>query len=339
MKYLATALMIFSLCIATPVMAAAPSGTVTIHVTPAVEAEAAELKLWIPYPLSDESQTISDVTITGNHSTSGIYRDPASEAVYLYATWPKRPETPSLTLSFHITQTDRSQTIGDDTGAPFPVDVAKYLESTPFVPSDSMEMKRIAGVATQGKSGTLEKARGVYDWVVDNTFRDPAVKGCGLADPSRTLNACKGGGKCADLSAVFVTIARAAGIPARDVYGLRLSTPKEGDITSAFHCWAEFYLPDTGWVMVDPADVRKMMLVHNLELKDAGEWREFFWAGDNLFRVTLEKDARGVVFQGDTTRTPLNYFMYPQATVDGNPLDRFDAKAFSYNVTFNADKG
>lgn len=338
MKYLRSALTLFFLCIATSAMAAPPSGTVTFQVTPTVEKSATDVKLWIPYPLSDATQTITNVSVSGNHATSGIYRDPASEAVYLYATWPKGTAKPALTLAFHIDQKDRSQTIGTENGAPYPVEVQKYLNATPFVPADALEMKRIAAVATKGKTGTLEKARGVYDWVVDNTFRDPAVKGCGLGDPTRTLSTCKGGGKCADLSSVFVTIARAAGIPARDVYGLRLSTPADGDITSAFHCWAEFYLPGSGWVMVDPADVRKMMLVHKLELKDAGDWREFFWAGDNLFRVVLGKDARGVRFEGAPTDAPVSYFMYPHATVNGKSLDHFDPKAFSYTVSFTADR-
>ena len=160
-------------------------------------------------------------------------------------------------------------------------------------PSDDLGIKEIAEEATKGKTGTLEKARAVYDWVVENTFRDPAVKGCGLGIPGQTLTQCKGGGKCADISSVYVSVARAAGVPARDVFGLRLASPSDGDITSGFHCWAEFYLPGTGWVPVDPADVRKMMLVHKLELNDAGDWRKFFWGGDDLFRVVLEKNARG----------------------------------------------
>ena len=122
------------------------------------------------------------------------------------------------------------------------------------------------------------------------------------------------------MSSVFVTLARAAGIPAKDVYGLRLAPPKDGDVTSGFHCWAEFYLPGTGWVMVDPADVRKMMLVHKLELKDANDWRTFFWGGDDLFRCVLEKNSRIVSLTGADQE--LNYF------VSGRPGGRNPARLF-----------
>ena len=317
--------------------AAQPDGRLTFTITPAVKAGSKQVDLWVPYPLSDEFQTISGMTVTGNFKTQAIYRDPGSEAVYLHLSWENPAEQPLCTMAFHIRQKDRRNPDIREVPGAYPEIVARYLASTPFVPADHPDLKKIALAAVQGKTGTLEKAKAVYDWVVENTFRDPSVKGCGLGAPDVTLQQDNGGGKCADLSAVFVTLARAVGIPARDVYGVRLAEPKDGDVTSGFHCWAEFYLPGTGWVMVDPADVRKMMLVHKLELtdKDTDAWRDFFWGGDDLFRLVLEKNSRGVVLDG--AQDPVPYFMYPAGKVDGRLLDYFDAAAFSYKVTFKAD--
>jgi hypothetical protein len=85
-------------------------------------------------------------------------------------------------------------------------------------------------------------------------------------------------GKCADLNALYVGLARAAGLPARDVYGVRVadskfgykSLGKSGDISKAQHCRAEVWLADFGWLPVDPADVRKVVLEEKpgLTLKD-----------------------------------------------------------------------
>ncbi len=79
------------------------------------------------------------------------------------------------------------------------------------------------------------------------------------------------GGKCADLNALYVGLARAAGLPARDVYGVRVANSAEfkslgraDDITGAQHCRAEVYLNGYGWLPVDPADVRKVVLEENL---------------------------------------------------------------------------
>lgn len=329
--------MLFALLFITePAFAEIPAGNLTFTITPFVSDGTRDVKLWVPYPMSDEFQTISDMKITGNYQQSAIYRDPVSEAVYLYAVWKEPLAKPECVMSFHISQKNRKNTDLKDSGEKYPELVLRYLESTDEIPANDPEMKTIANKTITGKKGTLEKAKAIYDWVVQNTFRDPDVKGCGLASPIRTVNYCEGGGKCADISAVFVTLARAAGIPARDVYGLRLSLPKDGDVTSGFHCWAEFYLPGTGWVMVDPADVRKMMLVHKLELKDAMDWYNFFWGGDDLFRLVLEKNSRGVSLDG--TDQKISYFMYPAAQVDGKMLNYFDAAGFSYKVEYIGDK-
>jgi hypothetical protein len=33
----------------------------------------------------------------------------------------------------------------------------------------------------------VDRARAIYEWIVENTFRDPKVKGCGIGDISTML--------------------------------------------------------------------------------------------------------------------------------------------------------
>ena len=105
--------------------------------------------------------------------------------------------------------------------------------------------------------------------MVENTFRDPKTRGCGVGDIAAMLKSGNLDGKCADLNALYVGLARAVGLPARDVYGLRVAPSKFGYkslgagsevVTKAQHCRAEVYLSGFGWVPVDPADVRKVVL-------------------------------------------------------------------------------
>ncbi|CCH50199.1 transglutaminase-like domain-containing protein [Pseudodesulfovibrio piezophilus] len=318
--------------------AAQHSGVVKYTVKPTVTSETKTVNVWIPYPLSNDAQKITDLKVDGNFATSSVYRDEKSGAMFLYAGWPAVAGQPELTMSFHADLSSRKVASIKESNLPIPAPIKEeYLKSTLEIPVKAFTEQAQKVVA--GKKTILEKARAIYDWTVDNTVRDPNVTGCGLAKPGRTLYECEGGGKCADISAVFVTMARAAGVPARDVYGLRLGSPKTGDVTSGYHCWAEFYLPGTGWVPADPADVRKMMLVHDLKMGDKAveEWREFFWGGDDLFRVTLNKGARGVVLTPAQQGAPINYMMYPYAEVDGKPLNYFDSSAFTYSVNYTAD--
>jgi len=63
------------------------------------------------------------------------------------------------------------------------------------------------------------------------------------------------GGKCADINSLYVGLARAAGLPARDFFGIRVadsavskSLGKSGEITKAQHCRAEVFIEGKGFV-------------------------------------------------------------------------------------------
>jgi transglutaminase-like putative cysteine protease len=59
-------------------------------------------------------------------------------------------------------------------------------------------------VIVMGLKNDADKAKAIYEWIVDNTFRDAKVKGCGIGDISTMLESGYLGGKCADLNALYV---------------------------------------------------------------------------------------------------------------------------------------
>jgi transglutaminase-like putative cysteine protease len=136
------------------------------------------------------------------------------------------------------------------------------------MPTDGI-VKSTAALAVKDAKTDAEKARALYDWIVDNTFRNPKTRGCGIGDVRSMLETKDLGGKCADLNALYVALARSSGLPARDVYGIRTAKSELGykslgasseTVTKSQHCRAEVYLAGYGWVPVDPADVRKVVL-------------------------------------------------------------------------------
>ncbi len=143
-----------------------------------------------------------------------------------------------------------------------------FLQPTKLLPTGGI-VKATASKITAGAKTDREKARAIYEWIVENTFRDPKTRGCGIGDIRFMLESGDLSGKCADLNALYVGLARAAGLPARDVYGIRMAKSDLGykslgassqNITKAQHCRAEVYISTQGWVPVDPADVRKVVL-------------------------------------------------------------------------------
>ncbi len=219
-----------------------------------------------------------------------------------------------------------------------------FLRPSKYMPTDGI-VKQTADKATKGASTDIDKARAIYEWIVENTFRDPKVRGCGRGDIRFMLESGDLGGKCADLNALYVALARAAGLPARDVYGIRVAKSEldykilgasTSNISKSQHCRAEVYLDPHGWVPVDPADVRKVVLEEppgNLSLDNEmvskarerlfGSW-EMNWMAYNY--------AHDVALPGSSDQ-PLAFFMYPQAETSEGRIDPLDPDHFKYEIT------
>lgn len=333
MKKLASLLLLF-LLFAVPCNAAPAShaGTVSMVFDLSQHGPGEEAQLWIPYPISGRYQDISNVTVSGDFAESAVYTDKVFQTPMLYARWDRDAKSRRLTFTFDVDRQERlDRNLPDRETAWDPADHAIDLAPTSLAPLTG-PVRELAEQITAGKKTVLEKAKAIYDWVCVNMFRDPKTRGCGKGDVCALLG-CRGG-KCADIHSVFVALARAAGVPAREVFGIRQGKEGVTDITTWQHCWAEFYLPGYGWVVVDPGDVRKMMLKQNLSLDDAKteEYREYFWGGVDPYRVRLGIGR-------DLTLTPpqhggtVNYLMYPFAQVGDETLDWLDPKTFRYTIT------
>ncbi len=108
------------------------------------------------------------------------------------------------------------------------------------------------------------------------------------------------------------------------------------NITSAQHCRAEVYLDSYGWIPVDPADVRKVVLEEppgNRPLDDEivkktrarlfGSW-EMNWMAYNF--------AHDVALPG-SAGAPISFLMYPQAETSDGRIDSLDPDNFKYEIT------
>ena len=313
-----------------------PARSGTVIYTIRLNTEAGRVGLWLPYPCSGERQIVSDVKLGGTFGQPVMSGDPDAGTATLYASWTNPKDNPQLNLLFHVAASPASPAELKDSGEAFPEDVRPYLVLDKKLSSSRAVRDAVKAVGEH--PSTLETARAAYDWVIGRTAYNPSAKGCGRGDPLRTLGEDEGRGGSADISAVFVTVARAAGVPAREVVGLILPE-KSGEITDAFHVWAEFYLPGTGWVTVDPALVRKSMRMEDLRPGDAATARraQLYFGNDALFRLALSRSGRAVTLDPAQKGGPLPYFGYPYAEADGKPLDFLKPQKFMYQIDFKAD--
>ena len=146
---------------------------------------------------------------------------------------------------------------------------ALYLKPTALIPTDGVVKetsdKIVAGAPTRHCEGAARSTLGSSRTPSASRRRAAAARGT-----SRRCWRPKSSAANAPTStALFVGLARAAGLPARDLYGIRVAPSRFGykslgvgstDVTKAQHCRADVWLEGIGWTPMDAADVRKVML-------------------------------------------------------------------------------
>ena len=324
-------LIIATLLIALPAFASTQSGTYRWEFDLSAHQPGEKAELWIPYPVSNTEQLISNIKWEGTFSEAAVYTDQTFQTPMLYVAWDKNIDSRKVDFSFQAERIEQVKRGFPNTSSELdPRDFKLYLSPTSLGPITG-EVKKLADQITVEKTYVLDKARAIYDWTVDNTFRDPNTNGCGLGDVTSLLK--RPGGKCADISSIFIALARAAGVPTREILGIRTGKNAAQDVTKWQHCWAEFYLPGYGWVPVDPADVRKAMLKQNLKLDDpkVAELRDYFWGRVDQYRIKLS-EGRDLQLNPPQHGDAVNYLMYPFAQIGNKTLDWLDSESFRYKI-------
>ncbi|MDA3979409.1 transglutaminase-like domain-containing protein [Gallibacterium sp. AGMB14963] len=312
-----------------------------------------ETNLWVPLPFNSDYQTLKSIEFEGNYRNAYITENNQYGAKTLYASWGEKADKRILKVKMVIETKDREPMV---TGAlkdykmpekiNYSVDVQPYLKATPHIKIDGI-VKQFADKIVGNEKNPLKKAELIHQWIVNNMERDNSVLGCGDGDVEKILTTGVLKGKCTDINSVFVALARASGIPAREIFGIRLgAAPKmEKYSKKAFgsakdgvanedggqHCRAEFYLAGFGWVPVDSADVAKMRLTEKKSVEDPatqavakylfGNW-EANWVGFN--------HARDFDLYPAPELKPINNFGYPYAEIGGDPLNSYNPKEFGY---------
>lgn len=313
-----------------------------------------EMKLWLPLPYDAAYQQVKAIRFEGNYQQAYITENNRYGAKTLYATWDEQAQQRDLTLTILLETQDREvakqalfQAYQPPQTIQYPIDVQPFLQPTEHIQTAGIVQQFAENIIGEEKN-PLRQAKLIHQWIVQHMERDNSVVGCGDGDVEKILTTGILKGKCTDINSVFVALARAIGIPAREVFGLRLGESKKlaqysatafgrsdenkvANVSAGQHCRAEFYLAGFGWIPVDSADVTKMRLAEKKAVDDPatqavadylfGNW-EMNWVGFNY--------ARDFDLYPTPELVPLNNFGYPYAEIGGDPLNFFNPTTFSY---------
>src|SRR6478672_6296564 len=196
-----------------PSMANSPWRTFEVITAVEIWPQDTPANVWLPMPLHRDTdyQRMLDIRWSGNAASTGLYRDPKFGASAFFATWGKS-DSPRL----QVTTVIATRNVSVDVGKPGPIqsvareELELYLQPTAHIPTDGIVRATASRIIPTAAGGTMERARAIYEWIVENTYRDPKVIGCGTGDIRFMLESGNLGGKCADLNALFVGLARSA---------------------------------------------------------------------------------------------------------------------------------
>jgi transglutaminase-like putative cysteine protease len=285
--------------------------TYQVHV-PANADPAGPTHLWIPLPQTDSYQDIHDLHIDSPVSyVQG--RDLEYRNEFAAFTPTMQQSAAGFDVALRFTAIRREHKVALDAAALQSVSAStsrdpnlqRYLEPDKLVPL-SGTIAELAKEHTAGDTTAIQKARHIYDYILATMRYDKTGEGWGRGDAIWACTSKRG--NCTDFHSLFIGMMRSSGIPARFEIGFPLPEGKtEGDI-SGYHCWAEFYLAGVGWVPVDASEAWKNPAK-----------RDFFFGAHDTNRVffTYGRDIR---LSPDQKSDPLNYFIYPYAETNGQPV-------------------
>ena len=366
------------------------SGTVTMTTSVTDETKFPKGKVtrvWIPVPQTDRDQTVAPSTINckaekAKEEPKITYDSSGNKAFYVVWDENTEPKDRTVTLSYNIS---RREIVRPDNLAALEKGKVDTKEMAPYLRESKRSGSLTHGIVketadkivkdAQAKT-VYQKAHAIYEWVCENISRDKTnhTPGIGAGNAEYILNHPNEGGKCTDTNSVFIALCRAAGVPARGVYGLSLNELKGKPGTYIQKCKPQYYLPGYGWAEADTSAVLKEIIGHEDEYRKADtpemkeEWKNIkdrYWGngseqwimlstGDDI-ELSPRQSAVTSEDQYPADKSPqrlaglnddgtLNYFVYPYVEYDGQFNRAYykfgkEPPYITFNYTFEEDAG
>jgi transglutaminase-like putative cysteine protease len=161
----------------------------------------------------------------------------------------------------------------------------RYTRSEPHLEQSDPMKKTASDIVGDEKNPALQ-ARLIYNWIMDNIVLQnvsyPLVTGSSASHQALD----KHRGDSLLMAFLFTDLCRCQGIPARVVAGYRLVSGSEAPVG-----WAEFYLPNYGWVPVDPGTAQTVCLSNELTSADKQKVRDYYFSSLDPLRVSFNQTS------------------------------------------------
>ena len=201
-------------------------------------------------PVNRDNQDILDISYSLKPTDMVTDRWGQVTAHYHYADIPPgRTETVEMTTRVNTYDVDYF-IFPDQVGTldDIPSDIkAKYLEDNEKFQVNHHVIQGAVRSALGDEKNPFWIARKIFNYIIGNMFYEMT----GGWNTAPTVLA-RGNGSCSEYTFVFISMCRAAGLPARYVGSIAVRG-EDASMDDVFHRWVEIYLPNYGWIPVDPS--------------------------------------------------------------------------------------
>jgi sugar lactone lactonase YvrE len=128
-----------------------------------------------------------------------------------------------------------------------PQDLSNYLENNEKFQITSPVIQEAVNKVVADQRNPYWIVRDIFDYINAHMYYEMT----GGWNTAPTVLS-RGNGSCSEYAFVFISMCRAAGIPSRYV-GSLVVRGEDASMDDVFHRWVEVYLPNYGWIPVDPS--------------------------------------------------------------------------------------
>ncbi len=250
-------------------------------------------RLWLPIPINTGAQT--NVIIESITPKEWVKQPPSldQDIGLIYMEVPLAELTGDLSIQVVFTFSHSVQRFSID-----PENVGEYDQSSALYQQYTRSygnteitpaIRTMAESIAAGENNPYLAARKLYDYIVNNITY--ALMPHNILWPRTELSESSyvhqyQRGDCGAQSMYFSAMCRALGIPARTTGGWQLFKDEFGG-----HFWAEFYLPNYGWVPVDTSVGQLALYPDNLSAEERQTFIDFYFANQDSMRCVVQKDT------------------------------------------------
>ena len=276
------------------------------------------VRIWIPAAHSDAFQEVKVISAKGDLTLKKMHESTFGNEMYFAEAGRAKEAQVHFEIVYDVVRHERL-TLGVSTPHLAEVKLNERERKQDLAPDKLVPVTglpaELAVKVTEGKAMPLEKARAIYDYVFTTMRYDKTGTGWGRGDVLYACDAKKG--NCTDFHSLFMAMARSQGIPARFEIGFPLPPEKHAGEIAGYHCWADFFEPQHGWIPVDISEAWKHQ-----------EKRDYFFGAHDTNRVQFTM-GRDLELNPKQDGAPLNYFVYPYVEVAGKEYPNVST-AFSF---------